>query len=273
MIVVSMIALVLTSQFLVDAAASYRPEGRVEVFYGNDLSSLEAFDLASETLEEYQGYYYLDYLPVTDPWSRHLLERYGVRGDSVSFAVAVNGTCSALMEGDTVSFIGLPARMRGSSSPVGEWTLAQLEMTLIDAELLLTDTALTPCPATALADSILEDAVSYLGTPYVWGGTDSRGFDCSGLAYRVFNDNGVPLPRTVGAIEDMGVPVDRDDLRPGDVLIFDSPRHTGIYMGSGEFIHCSSWQDRGVVITPLSQSNYARRYSSAVRILGTGPDY
>lgn len=118
-----------------------------------------------------------------------------------------------------------------------------------------------------LVDSILGYAVSFLGVPYVWGGIDSTGFDCSGLAYRVFNDYGIPLPRTVSGMELMGVAVDRDDLQPGDLLIFDNPRHTGIYLGDGDFIHCSSYLDRGVVITPITHSNYARRYASARRVL------
>lgn len=121
--------------------------------------------------------------------------------------------------------------------------------------------------SSALVDSILSYAVSFLGVPYVYGGIDSGGFDCSGLAFRVFNDYGVPLPRTVSAMELVGVAVDRDDLRPGDLLIFDNPVHTGIYLGNGDFIHCSSYMDRGVVITPITHSNYARRYSSARRVL------
>jgi cell wall-associated NlpC family hydrolase len=186
--------------------------------------------------------------------------------------VAVNGSFQALIQGDTLMFRDLPARMHGTGGPEGDWTLGQLETVLRDTSLLIGGTSVDT-GTSALADRILEEAVSYLGAPYVWGGTDCSGFDCSGLTYRVFNDNGVPLPRTVGAIEEMGVEVSREDLQPGDILIFDNPRHTGIYMGDGEFIHCSSWQDRGVVITPLSTPNYDRRYSGAVRILGTGPDY
>ena len=116
-------------------------------------------------------------------------------------------------------------------------------------------------------DAILQQAESYLGVPYVWGGTDENGFDCSGLTYRVFNDNGIELPRTVLAIEEIGIAVSRDSLLAGDILVFHNPTHTGIYMGDGSFIHCSSWQDRGVVITEITQSNYARRYHSAVRVI------
>ena len=119
----------------------------------------------------------------------------------------------------------------------------------------------------AVIDSILSDAVAYLGTPYVEGGTDGSGFDCSGLAYRVFADHGIVLSRTVTGIESQGIPVEREDLWPGDLMIFYNPKHVGIYMGNGEFIHCSSYLDRGVVITPIDHSNYLRRYSSARRII------
>jgi cell wall-associated NlpC family hydrolase len=122
------------------------------------------------------------------------------------------------------------------------------------------------CPG-ELIESILEQARSYLGTPYVYGGADSTGFDCSGLAWRVYNDHGVDLPRTVSAMAEAGRPVPRDSLAPGDIMLFDDPVHTGIYLGGGEFIHCSSWRDRGVVITPIDHSNYLRRYAGAVRIV------
>ncbi len=124
-----------------------------------------------------------------------------------------------------------------------------------------------PEESSALVDSILSDAVSYLGAPYVEGGTDGSGFDCSGLAYRVFADHGIILSRTVTGIESQGIAVDRDELRPGDLMIFHNPSHVGIYLGEGEFIHCSSYLDRGVVITSIDHSNYLRRYSSARRII------
>jgi len=118
-----------------------------------------------------------------------------------------------------------------------------------------------------LVESIIAQAESYLGVPYVYGGTSESGFDCSGLAYRVFNDNGIDLPRTVTAIGEYGTPVSKDSLLPGDLLIFHNPTHTGIYIGEGKFIHSSSYMNLGVIITELTQTNYARRYHSAVRIV------
>lgn len=122
-------------------------------------------------------------------------------------------------------------------------------------------------PPVDLADSIVSDAMSHIGTPYVWGGTDSSGFDCSGLVYRVFGDNGVSLPRTAGAMASAGTRVPRDSLLPGDLLIFQNPGHVGIYIGDGSFIHSSSYRDIGVMVTPIDQSNYVRRFVSAVRVL------
>lgn len=118
-----------------------------------------------------------------------------------------------------------------------------------------------------LVESILAEALSFLGTPYVYGGTGPDGFDCSGLVYRVFGDNGVELPRTAGGMETVGVAVAVEELQPGDLLLFDAPKHVGIYLGDGSFIHSSSWQGRGVVVTPLDQENYVRRYACARRVL------
>lgn len=138
-------------------------------------------------------------------------------------------------------------------------------------------------PDSVLACRIVEDALSCLGAPYVYGGTGPGGFDCSGLVFRVFADNGLTLPRTAGDMRDAGAGIGEDDLLPGDLVFFDDPGHVGIYLGNGQFIHSSSYQDRGVVITSLDQPGYARRYACARRVIpalsgglpgpdsGTGP--
>lgn len=139
--------------------------------------------------------------------------------------------------------------------------------TFIIASLLALVTTADSLPPVDIADAIVSDAISHIGTPYVWGGTNSSGFDCSGLVYRVFGDNGVPLPRTAGAMASSGTEVSRDSLLPGDLLIFQNPGHVGIYIGDGNFIHSSSYRNIGVTITPIDQSNYVRRFVSAVRVL------
>jgi len=256
----------------------------IQVFYKNMPPSLETLGRVIEVLEEYTDPYEVTYHHITDDSTADLIEQYNLPDTHFPFAVVINGGYSALINREKIDFVHFPLFMHGIGRHEGNWSMEYLELVLDDNTLLMDENILpvldeegaTECleeEPSSLVDRILSDAVSFLGVPYVYGGTDTNGFDCSGLAWRVFNDNGVPLPRTVSAMETMGVAVDREDLQPGDLLVFNNPKHTGIFMGNGDFIHCSSYLDRGVIITPLSHSNYSRRYSSARRILGTGPNY
>jgi len=268
----------------VTASSTLVAQDSVEVFHKSMIPSLETLDRTIEVLDRFADQYVITYYNITDSSTAGLIETYNLPGTHFPFAIVINGSYSALIDGVKIDFVHFPLFMHGIGRHEGNWSMEYLELVLNDTSMLLDENILpvleeegdTECPgetSAALVESILSDAVSYLGVPYVYGGTDSNGFDCSGLAWRVFNDNGIPLPRTVSAVETMGVTVEREDLQPGDVLIFNNPKHTGIFMGNGEFIHCSSYMDRGVIITPLSHSNYSRRYSSARRIIGTGEDY
>ncbi|MBN2363036.1 LysM peptidoglycan-binding domain-containing protein [candidate division WOR-3 bacterium] len=120
---------------------------------------------------------------------------------------------------------------------------------------------------TELVKSILNSAISYLGSPYVYGATGNGGFDCSGLVFRVFADNGIDLPRTVTDMESSGIEAPKEALMPGDLLIFDDPKHVGIYLGSGRFIHSSSYRNRGVIISSLERESYSSRFIKARRVV------
>ncbi|HTQ11631.1 MAG TPA: C40 family peptidase [Fimbriimonadaceae bacterium] len=100
-------------------------------------------------------------------------------------------------------------------------------------------------PSNASAEAA-EYALKFVGTPYVWGGTDpNKGIDCSGLVQKMFGLVGEHLPRTAAEQALVGSPVRRlEDLKPGDRLYFwDAKRgmigHTGIYLGGGYFVHSS----------------------------------
>jgi len=67
-------------------------------------------------------------------------------------------------------------------------------------------------------------AMRYLGVQYVWGGSSPSGFDCSGLVAYVYAQVGVSLPHYTGALWNVGVPVSRSDLQPGDLVFFDGAR-------------------------------------------------
>jgi cell wall-associated NlpC family hydrolase len=109
-------------------------------------------------------------------------------------------------------------------------------------------------------------AMRYLGVPYVWGGASPSGFDCSGLVMYVYAQMGVSLPHYTGAQWNVGVPVSRSDLEPGDLVFFDGLGHVGIYIGGGQFIHAPH---SGTVVQISSLSGwYASNYDGARRILG-----
>ena len=81
---------------------------------------------------------------------------------------------------------------------------------------------LVPPMATKESSNVLSRAVNVLGTPYRWGGSSpSKGFDCSGLVKYAFNDATFDLPRTSNAMASgHGEKVDRNDLKPGDLIFF-----------------------------------------------------
>jgi hypothetical protein len=88
-------------------------------------------------------------------------------------------------------------------------------------------------------DQIADAAKKYLGTPYVFGGTDpDKGLDCSALVQRAYKDMGVDLPRSSWQQAKAGTAVDGlKNARPGDILAFDSPvDHVAIYLGGNKMI-------------------------------------
>jgi cell wall-associated NlpC family hydrolase len=108
-------------------------------------------------------------------------------------------------------------------------------------------------------------AMRYLGVPYRWGGASpSTGFDCSGFTMYVYAQVGVSLPHYTGAQWNMGTPVSRDQLQPGDLVFFNGLGHMGIYVGGGNFIHSPHTGD---VVKISSMSGwYAQTYVGARRL-------
>jgi cell wall-associated NlpC family hydrolase len=101
---------------------------------------------------------------------------------------------------------------------------------------------------------MVTQALSWLGTRYVYGGTSRRGIDCSALVQNSFAACGVRLPRTAAQQSKVGTPVNPSDLRPGDRLYFSASGtrvdHTGLYMGNGQFVHASG-RGRQVMVSNL----------------------
>lgn len=96
----------------------------------------------------------------------------------------------------------------------------------------------------AQASDITINALGLVGTPYRYGGnTPEGGFDCSGLIGYVYrNQTDMKPPRTVAQLGGYGQPLDRAQLRSGDLVLFGrgQPTHAGIYVGQGRFVHAPS---------------------------------
>lgn len=115
-------------------------------------------------------------------------------------------------------------------------------------------------------------ADKYLGTPYHWGGTTKRGFDCSGFVWKVFQDAGhTDFPReTAQTMFNKGKSVSQNTAREGDLVFFYSPRsrkkidHAGIYISDQRFIHSSS--TNGVAYSKLGDAYWKDNFAGFKRM-------
>jgi cell wall-associated NlpC family hydrolase len=125
--------------------------------------------------------------------------------------------------------------------------------------------------ASPMGQQIVNEAMRFLGYPYVWGGTTPAGFDCSGFLYYVVNQvAGNNFPRLMEAQVNRGTYVPSDQLQPGDLVFQQNTyqwglSHAGIYIGNGQFIHAST-PGSGVIVSNLWDSYWGQRYYTARRI-------
>ena len=115
-------------------------------------------------------------------------------------------------------------------------------------------------------------ARSAIGTPYVPGGRNPGGFDCSGLVQWAYKSVGINLPRTAREQSAVGKRITRvEDMRAGDIVAFHHPRrgyHTGIYVGDGKFVHSPRRRTR-VRINSLDDPYFRTTFMGARRVEGS----
>lgn len=111
--------------------------------------------------------------------------------------------------------------------------------------------------------TIVHTALKYIGVPYVYGAASPAGFDCSGLTMYVYRQHGVELPHYSRAQYALGIPVEPQELGPGDLVFFGNPiHHVGMYIGSGYYIHAPHTGDFVRIARLSTRGDYAggRRY-------------
>ena len=119
-----------------------------------------------------------------------------------------------------------------------------------------------------IADSFI---IKWLGTPYKFGGQTKKGIDCSAFTREFYRKVfGFEIPRTAYYQELFLKKINKDELRPGDIVFFNSKvspskRHCGVYIGSGQFIHAANYRE-GVKISCIDDEPYKRIYRGAGRL-------
>lgn len=130
----------------------------------------------------------------------------------------------------------------------------------------------------AFGETLVKNALQYLGTRYSRGSSSPSGFDCSGFTSYVYRQEGVPILRDSRSQFTQGTPIaSATDLRKGDLVFFGGSRgsrsvgHVGIVTdvdpesGKFSFVHASS--SKGVTVSESSEAYYSRRYMGARRIV------
>ena len=126
------------------------------------------------------------------------------------------------------------------------------------------------------AQDVATYALGLLGVNYKFGGNSPEtGLDCSGLVRYVFQEvTGVSLPRTAKEMSGLGSKVTIADLKPGDLVFFNTRRfafsHVGIYLGDNRFVHAPR-RGREVTVASLDQAYWQKHFNGARRLVGELP--
>ncbi len=176
---------------------------------------------------------------------------------------------SSLSNGSIVTVLGLENDWYQVSYNGTTGYVTSEYLTIVDAATAAAASSVSS--SSSIGDQVVAKALTYLGTPYVYGSSGPYSFDCSGFTSYVYSSLGYSLNRSSSNQTSNGVAVSKSDLQPGDLVFFATSSsgnvsHVGIYIGDGQFIHAST-NTYQVIISDLSSGHYNSVYVGARRIL------
>ncbi|ROQ16070.1 cell wall-associated NlpC family hydrolase [Rathayibacter sp. PhB93] len=191
------------------------------------------------------------------------------QGDAQTVAVA-GGVVQAAIARDGFTAEAAPPPPEPEPEPVVEPVVDTTDVAEARAETAESFNSYEGASASELAASapstsyslsaVFNTALQYQGVPYVFGGADPSGFDCSGLVMYVFAQYGISMPHSAAGQAAMGTQIPVSEAQPGDLVIM--PGHDGFYAGNGNILH-APYEGASVRVQPIWTSNY-----TIVRISG-----
>jgi len=144
--------------------------------------------------------------------------------------------------------------------------------TEVDSVIMVVPISTSPA---SKANDIINTALTYSGVRYKFGGTTSKGMDCSGLLYVSFKEHNVAIPRVSNEMANEGKRIRVNQIEKGDLLFFKTTRkgkkinHVGLVVAvkndEVKFIHAST--SRGVIVSSLREGYWNYAFVKATRIL------
>ena len=179
-----------------------------------------------------------------------------------------------MMEKDKIDNLNLKnSQSEKEISEIGDVGIKSLETNLNTDIKLINNQKNKKTLLNNLLNKIVKESNTYLGTPYLWGGTTKNGIDCSAFVKNVYLSIGIKLPRVSQNQAKVGKTITLDKIRKGDLIFFETDKnrpntvsHVGIYLGSGNLIHASS-KNKKVVIVPLNQGYFLSKIVIIKRIV------
>ncbi len=164
-----------------------------------------------------------------------------------------------------------PSVLKEPTEKISATVSKSVDQALTTSHLTLQETQLLLSTLASKASNVVNNALKHIGVRYRWGGnTPKKGFDCSGFVRYVFQKTlGLTLPRRADEMSRVGNKITSNDLKPGDLVFFNTRRrtfsHVGIFIGDNQFIHSPSTGHR-VRINSLDDQYWEQHFTGARRL-------